>query len=348
MLKKMSLSCKIGCGFGVVLLLMIVVSAVAWRDLKACTDHFHDYRALARHANIAGRLQAKALMIELSVKDFLDTENDKDVEEMEKYHKQMKEFLTEAREEITEPERVALIAKQNTDAEAYDETFAKVVQLTRERKRIEKDVLVPLGPSMETDLASFMESVKDGGDAENAYQAGIALRHMLLGRLYVSRFITLNDKAMENLARSELTEMQNQAAELQRALANPQHQAMIGKVMAESSRYLEGFDKLAQNVYARNDLVANKLDVLGAAMAEDVETIKLSLIKEQDAIGPAVMALASNSVRTVLLTALAALGLGLASAYLILRAIIGPVRKMEHFIGVLAGGDFTPQLEIEQ
>ena len=60
------------------------------------------------------------------------------------------------------------------------------------------EVLIALGPSMEKNLTGIMESAKNDGDAEAAYKAGIALRHMLLGRLYAEKFINTNDKTHED------------------------------------------------------------------------------------------------------------------------------------------------------
>jgi methyl-accepting chemotaxis protein len=348
MFKKMNLAVKIGCGFGVVILLLVIVSVVSWRGLSGVADGFHEYRELARHTNLAGRMQAQTLMMRMNIKDFIITNSDKDVAEYEEYHAKFEEFLAEAKKDFQNPERDALVSKQASDSETYDKAFEQVVELVKERQRLVNEVLITLGPSMEKNLTGIMESAKNDGDADAAYEAGIGLRHMLLGRLYAEKFLGTNDKANEERTRQEFADLATQTAKLKRTLLNPQRQAMNEAVIKESGEYLATFDKIVKDIYARNDLITNTLDAVGPVMAEDVETIKLGIMEEQDALGPVVQALSENSIRIALIVAAVALLIGIVAAFIITRSITGPVQKVMHFVEVLASGDFTSKMEIDQ
>ncbi len=345
MFKKMSLAVKIGCGFGTVLLLLVIVATAGWWGLSGVADGFSDYRRLARNTNLGGRIQAQILMVRMNVKDFIQTSSDKDVEQYEAYHVKAEEFLAQAREQIKNPERLALVTKQSNDLQSYDKTFAEVVKLVRERNRIFSEVLRPVGRAQEEKLTKIMESAKDDGDADTAFRAGLTLRHLLIGRLYMQTFLGTNLKADEERVLSEFAAMAEMAAELERTMRNPQRLALIGEVMKESRQYLDGVTKIVSDIYTRNDLIKNQLDVLGPAMAEDIETLKLSYAKQQDALGPVVQALSENSVRVVMIVALIALLIGIVAAFIITRSITGPVQKIVKFVDVLASGDFTSKLE---
>ncbi len=348
MFKKMNLAVKIGCGFGVVILLLVVVSVVSWRGLSGVADGFGEYRRKARNNNLSAQIQTQTLMVRMNVKDFLLTSSAKDVQDYHEYFKKMEEYLAQAKEQIKNPERAALIAGQIGDAAAYDKTFTQVVDLVEERNRIVTEVLTKVGPTMEANLTGIMESAKNDGDAETAYQAGIALRHMLLGRLYAQKFLDTNAVDDEKQTKQEFAELLEETAALERQLIDPQRKAMSAEVRKEANEYLAGFSKIAEDILKRNDLIANTLDTLGPKMAEDIETIKLTYKRDQDAFGPVVQALSENSIRIALIVAAVALLIGIVAAFIITRSITGPVQKVMHFVEVLAGGDFTSKLEIEQ
>jgi methyl-accepting chemotaxis protein len=348
MFKKMNLSVKIGCGFGVVILLLVIVSVVSWRGLNGVADGFGEYRRKARNNNLSAQIQAQTLMVRMNVKDFLLTSSAKDIQDHHEYFKKLEEFLAQAKERIKNPERAALIAGQIGDAVTYDKAFTQVVDLVEERNRIVAEVLTKVGPTMAANLTGIMESAKNDGDAETAYQASIVLRHMLLGRLYAQKFLDTNAVDDEKRTKQELAEFLEETAALERRLIDPQLRAMSAEIRKEANEYLAGFSKIAEDIFKRNDLIANTLDTLGPKMAEDIETIKLTYLRDQDAFGPVLQALCENSVRIVLIVAAAALLIGIVAAFLITRSINGPVQKIMHFVEVLAGGDFTSKLDIEQ
>jgi methyl-accepting chemotaxis protein len=347
MFKNMNLAIKIGCGFGAVLLLLVIVASAGWWGLSGVADGFSDYRRLARNTNLAGRIQAQTLMVRMNVKDFLQHESEKEVEKYHEYFKHMEEFLAEARGQIRNPERAALVTKQSADAASYDKTFDEVVKLTREKASITNEVLRTVGPAIEKNLTDIMESAKNEGDADTSYRAGIALRHMLLGRVYAQRFLDTHAKADEERVRGEFDTLMKDITELERSIRHPQRLAWVKEVSKGSQQYLQGFLKLAEETYRIDDLVRNTLDVLGPAMAADIETLKLSYAKEQDALGPLVQALSENSLRVVMIVAVIALLIGIIAAFVITRSITGPVQKIVRFVEVLAGGDFTSKMETD-
>ncbi|MDX9895373.1 MAG: methyl-accepting chemotaxis protein, partial [Desulfofustis sp.] len=274
--------------------------------------------------------------------------NEQDVEVFTDYHQNMTELLNQAKERIQNQERAALIAKMTTADETYNETFLKIVALADERNAIIADILAKDGEIIGDNLTKIMESAKNDGDAEAAYRAGLALRHVLRGRYFAQRFLATSAETDEALVKSEFAEMSAWTAELKRTLLDPQRQAMNNESIKLADEYLAGFKKVAELMYTRNDLTTNTLDRLGDEIANYVETIKLAYQKDQDALGPVVQALTENSVRIMLIVAAVALLIGIAAAFIITRSITTPVARMMKFVETLAGGDFTSKLTIEQ
>lgn len=348
MFKKMNLAMKIGGGFGIVILLLIIISLISWRGLSGVNDGFVTYRGLARDTNLAGRLQANMLMIRMNVKDFIITQSDKDLRQYEDYYEEMNGFLERAQKEIKNPERAEIIDEYSDDVVQYNKIFEQVVDFYRERDRLVRDVLVDVGPSMEKNLTRIMETAMVDNDAEAAYDAGIILRHMLLGRLYSQKFLDTNAKADEERVYAEFEEIFNKAEELKNELQNPERRALNEKVIEEADQYRKTFAKIAEDIYTRNDLITNNLDVMGPDMAENVEAVKLSVKQDQDELGPIVQAQSTNAVRIVLITTVIAVILAVLAAFLITRTITGPVTRVVDFVDKLANGDFTSRLDISQ
>jgi methyl-accepting chemotaxis protein len=348
MLKKLKLAMKIGGGFGLVILLLIIISIVSWRGLSGVVDGFVEYRALARDTNLAGRLQSDMLMLRLNVKDFIITQSEKDVRQYREYYAQMSEALAEAHDEIQNPERAALIDEFSEDIVKYDEVFKEVVDLYRQRDMLVNEVLNKQGPVMEEKLSRIMRSAKEDDDAEAAYVSGQALRHLLLGRLYVVKFLDTNAVKDRERVENEFTELFSELDTLEKILENPERRKLNGEVSSLGRSYLESFDKVFSAITRRNELITGKLDKMGPEFAEDVEVVKLSVKKEQDTLGPLVQAKSANAVRVVLFSALLAILIAVAAAVFLTRMITGPIQKVVSFVDTLATGDFTSRLDIDQ
>ncbi|MBF0383500.1 MAG: methyl-accepting chemotaxis protein, partial [Magnetococcales bacterium] len=69
-MKNLKVSSVMALGFGIAIVLLLIVSGVAYNGLGEAVSGFTNYRGLARDTNLAGRLQANMLMVRMNVKDF--------------------------------------------------------------------------------------------------------------------------------------------------------------------------------------------------------------------------------------------------------------------------------------
>ena len=347
-MKNLNLAAKIGIGFGIVIMLLVIVSIVSWRGLSGVNKGFTQYRELARDTNLSGRLQANMLMVRMNVKDFNATGSEKDIKQFDAYVQEMNGFIERAHEEINNPERVAKIDFVTEKMAEYVKAFGRVKEIRVQRDTLVNESLVKYGPSMEKNLTEIMKSAKEDGDAEAAYEAGIILRHMLLGRLYAQKFLGTN--APEDFARvkAEYDTMFKGISTLDDLLQNPTRRALNNKVQEEAAIYLKAFTNISNIIYERNDIIENTLDKIGPQVATAVEDVKLSVKEEQDILGPIVQAKSHNAIRTTLIIAIIAILSGIAFGIFLTRSITGPVQKVVDFVDTVAKGDFTNVLAIDQ
>ena len=193
-LRRISEQTKIIAGFLSILGLLLLVSGVAFNAVGTARDGFTEYREMARDTNLTGRLQANMLMVRMNVKDFIITGSYRDMQEYADYYRRMATFLEEAQEEIGDPERAALIDTVEADLGSYVDGFDRVIQLREARDNAVHRVLDVKGPFMETSLTGIMISAQENDDMSAAFHAGLAMKHLLLARLYVSKFLVDNNQ----------------------------------------------------------------------------------------------------------------------------------------------------------
>lgn len=343
--KNMSLAVKIGAGFGVVIALLAIVSVVSWQGITGVADGFSEYRRLARNSNLAGRLETNMLEMRIGVKDFIHTHNDKDIKEFKSAHGRMQELMGEAEKAIHNPERIKILKQYAENIAAYARGFEELVDQVHQRDRLVVDGLRVLGPKMEKALTSIMESAKQDNDAEAAYEAGIALRHMLIGRVAAQRFLNTHAPSDKQEVEGELGKLKEASQRLGRLLENSERRALNEQMMTLAGEYLETFDEVASATRASDEIISQTLDALGPVMAKAVDDLTLSYKADQDELGPVVQARSESSRRTVLVVAIVAALIAFIAAFLITRGITGTVQKVVKFVDTLSDGDFTAKLD---
>lgn len=348
LMKNLSLAKKIGCGFGVLTLLLVVVSMLSWRGLSGVTDGFNQYRALATDTNLSGRLQANMLMVRMNVKDYIMTGSDKDLRQFNDYVEKMNGFIEDAHREIENPERAEKIDIVTNKMATYELAFAQVVNLRNERNQVVNDTLRKYGPSIENNLAAIMQSAKKDGDADAAYEAGLILRNLLYSRFYGQKFLETNTKEDFNRTKEELAKVFTELDVLDTMLDNSNRRSLMMKVKKDAEKYVVAYEQLGRIIFERNTIIANTLEKIGPEVAATVEDVKLSVKKEQDMLGIAVQAQSEKTIRINLLIACVAAIVGIVFGMLLTRSITSAVQKVVDFVEIVAKGDFTSSLKVDQ
>lgn len=341
-LKNLRVGSKIGLGFGAVLALLSIVLGIGIYALQRADDGITAYRELARDSNLSGRLQTQMLMLRMNVKDYLITHSDKDIEQYNDYAATMQEFLNEAKQEIQKPERASLIAEIGSDVATYKSAFNKVVDLTNQRNAVEETRLVAEGEKMLAIINEIMLSAYEDGDVEAAYQASNVLEKMLVGRLFVVKFLDsslekdfeLAHKNMDVLLREELEEVDVH-------IQNPRRRSLLKEFEQSHNNYVVSMNDIHNLIVERANIIRDTLDVVGPHVAESAEGVKLSVMKEQDALGPVLKSNTDKSVTLTVVLSVIAVVLGILAAYLLTTAITKPIKKAVDAANQLATGDLT-------
>jgi methyl-accepting chemotaxis protein len=307
---------------------MVVVGGISYTGFVNTNDGFESYREMARDTNLMGLLEADMLLVRMNVKDYLISSSEKDIEQYKDYLKKMFGLLETAKKEVHKKEYIEKILFVEKEINAYQEGFQKVVGLQKERIQLVENVLDVKGPEMEKSLSAIMESADKDKDLEGAFHAGLALRSLLLGRLYVNKFLDSNDpKEAERVSR-EFTKLEHELELLDKQLENQTRRALLKKVQDGDNEYHVAFDKTAKAIFERNGIISGTLDKIGPEIAEAVASVKLDLKKDQDELGPRLVASNERTELLILVIGISALVLGITLSFFITRSITRPLNRV--------------------
>ncbi len=346
-MKNLPISIKLAIGFGAVIILLLVSGGMAYNALSKNYDSFTQYRGLAMDTNLMGRVQANLLMVRMNVKDFLITDSDKDKQEYSKFMEITDGFMHEVKKEIQDPQRAKMIEEADSLLSGYDEKFKEVEAIQDERNK-QVAIMDKNGPSIEEKFTQIMSSAKEDDDITAAYYTGRALRNLLLGRLYASKF--LQGHKMESVERvaAEFRDFKKELEILDREVQNPTRRQLLAEAVELEKEYNIAFGKVVELINTRNDIVRNNLDKWGPTIAKNLEDAKLSVKEEQDILGPKVQQQSEKAKASVGILSLAAGILGLIAATFIGRGITKPLEKATSFAAAVSAGDFGRSIDIDQ
>lgn len=231
----------------------------------------------------------------------------------------------------------------------YKKAFERVVEYMKQRDQLVYGVLDPNGLEMRKNLTEIMKSAFRDDDSEAAYHAGRIQEHVLLARLYATKFLDTNARNTIERFESEIgKEIDTLAETLDKSLQNPARRALFKKFLDSRETYRETFGSIARIIEERNNVIEKELDRIGPVIAKAAEDVKLSVKADQDDLGPKLQKDNQDTVLRVIVISSIGLVLGVVMAFIIANGISGPLSRGLDFVKSVAGGDLTAQIDVDR
>lgn len=320
--QNVKLAHKLYAGFGVILVLIVLVGAISYFSLQGATQGFSGYREMARDTNLSGRVQANMLMVRMNAKDYIITNSAKDKQEFEEYWEKTQGFMQEAQKEINKPSRAAIIDDIDHSLKLYHDSFTEVVGLVDQRNHLVRSVLDVKGPLAEKSLTKILHSAKDDGDMIAAYGASLATRSLLLARLYAGKFLTTNELSAVERVKQEFADLERELTTLDRELQNPARRQLLAETQTLTTDYYRSFLEVVEIITKRNGIITQKLDKIGPDVAKNIEDVKLDIKSVQDKLGPDLVEANENSILVIEAIVVISIIVGLIGAFYTTRSIL--------------------------
>ena len=345
MLKRLSISQKVFGGFGVILVLLVVIGVVGSMNLDIGSKSFDQYRSIARQTTQAGRVQANLLEARLAAKNFMINASDEGIRIVDQRLKHATE-LNETLAELVadDPQQLEVVEKARDDLIEYQTVFKEVARLHEEQINLVHEKLEVFGSAIEDKLKGIMQSARSDDDADIAFQAGVAVRNALTMRLHAGKFLRNNKKAAYEMFRKE-SELLQRDFDILLGMLKDQHRLQLAQaVPALKKNYIAAMTEAFQTISRRNNLVDTVLDVIGPEIAAHLEELKLDIKNEQDRLGSQATASMKTAMSVTMMAALASILFGILAAWLIGTGISRPIKMITDAMKSLADGDKTTEI----
>lgn len=314
MLNRFSLKFKVYSSFITMISLIALISIYATYNFSTLASEFFTYREMAMDSNLSSEVQSNMLMVRMNVKDFIISSSEKDIKQFNEYFDVTTKKMDQALVDIQKTNRATILQATSQNLKEYQNHFNEVVGLMKERNRLVTEKLNINGKLMEEKLSRILFTARRDRDMVAAYNAGIAMRNLLLARLYVTRFFDTNDRDSVNKVVHELREFEKDISVLEKNLQNSERRKLLRQILAIEKSYSSDFQKLVTIINKRNNIITEKLDVLGPRIASNIEEVKLDIKSVQDKFGPRLKDHLTEAKTVIVIISIIALITGIALA----------------------------------
>jgi methyl-accepting chemotaxis protein len=343
-LSDVKITAKTFGGFGLVLGLLVAISAGAVFALMDLGHSFERYRELARQSNAMGEVADSMARTRMGVKDFLARGDAESAAEVKAAEAAAANAAERAMQLVTSEKKREILAEVTAEIATYTETFVEVEALQTRGEELVRGTLDALGPQIRKQLTEVMESAYRDGDAEAAFRAGVTQQHLMLARVYMQKFLLDNDTASYERVLAEVEKMAAAAEAMRGELQDPRRRDLASEVVEEAGAYVAAVREVQAAVSQRNALVDGRLDVVGPKILANAQQLVALAQSEQTALGEAAAGEVKLAEFVVVAAAIVALLLGVAAAWLIGTGIARPVGAMTRAMQRLSEGDKTIEI----
>ena len=197
MLKKLKIGQQLAIGFGLIIILLLVMAGTSLVSFYKSSDNFLHYQEYAIDGLISGQVEANILIANDAGNKFVQTREPKYYEEFQRRYaltlditQKQNAHLQDSERKAASDETLTLLANYKTLAET---TFEKMAI----RDKLLQETMSPSGKQMRRDLSDLMKLANEKYSLALTSLAGQAQEHLLLGRLYALKFLETNNLETE-------------------------------------------------------------------------------------------------------------------------------------------------------
>lgn len=338
-----TLGAKLVLGFGVLSLMIMVVSVSSLTGQSASNHKSHEFSDIVGDAQLLEALQRDVLMVRMNVKDFLITNSDRDLQQYSNYIAAVKDKLNACQTAIHNPTRLQLIEQIREAIGQYEATFAEVVAVIDQRNATIQSQMNPTAARATILIEEIMHTAHADGDLEAALGAAKADAEVSQARLAAFKYLRSSDSRDQQDADLHIQKAQEVFAKLEQDVQNPHRRACLAEAKQAFAFYAKRLHSTVAQVEKRNDLVENTLDVIGPQIAATGVQLLESITQTEHELHQETQAAAQAVVKQAILSSIVALIIAVVTATLLIRSITLAVNKVLSVLRAVAAGDLTQE-----
>jgi len=341
---NLKISTRLYAGFGFLLVAILVLAVTSFRGMKVVEVDFTHSSEISAEALLVSDVQRYLTLMQFQERQYMATSSDADRKAYVQSYNNLQELLVLAKQTVSKPERVKLIEAAESSLITYNTGFGKVTKLVTDRNKLVFGSLNPVGKSLREKITQINKGAFAAGDYESSSFAGKAQENLLLGRLYVVKFLDTNAQVDVDRAMGEFSSLDQSLETLGRSLENPGRRALLSEVIAEKAKYIEAFTALVAVIQERNVIREGVLNADADLVFQSTEKIRQSAEKDALHLREEVEEDIRSMETTTLFIGGISLAFGLLAAFLISRSITVPLNSLALAMRKLAEGKLETEV----
>lgn len=339
----MSIAMRIYLGMGAMIALILAVGGFAAFQTNSLANTFVEYRGTAKTSLVANEVTEDLFDARLASTKYRLTKNTKYIEEMHSNLAEITELAPELRAMMEGYPEQAELAEIVKLLQEYKAGMDSAYDLQQQRNDLVAQTAAS-GLKAREQLSEVMETALRDNDAAASSAAGLAATHLLLGRLYLERYLV--DNKPEDAARSteEIEISRVGLTNLMQELQNPRRRELTQMTMQDLDEFDAASTRVAEVIAQRNAIYA-RMDTIGPEALSRMEVAVDAVVDRQNTLGPAGQAKAETAIMIV--SALVALGalVGGMLAFFTARTIISRLTTVTDGMSELADGNLDVEIQ---
>lgn len=337
---RLRIGTRVYIGFGLTLVLLIIVGAIGVLDLGTTSTAFDEYGRISTNTVNGVAMERNFVGLRRNVVSYSDSGNEKALIRARELAPQLQKEVSALIDATVLADRKARLQDIKQLIDQYVGRIEDTVKLRSAREKGVAERMNPLGAKARSDLTAIIKAAMADGDTEAAALAGQVQEALLLARINALRFIVQPDQKTVEAFRQQAAIFDRAIANLQTRLNNPERKRMAADSAETGRRYAEAFEDVSKASFA----LSAAIEQMGS-VAEQINTGMKDYIGAQRNELARIKTETSASVdeARTMMTALAiiALVVGLVVAFLIARSIVKPVIGLVGAMRKLGEGDVS-------
>ena len=326
-------------GFGVVLVILIGVSAVAFFEFVTIGHEVEEYSHAVHEAEVAAKVETKFLDLNAHAREFAALGKQEDAAAVDQIMGGMKTLLVEADKTYTEPELREKLLEATQAISKFEADFKHTIELQTELTSLVVNVLDKDGQKIVEDLDLLLKIAGEVGNADAAELVVVAREHALLAQLYANILIGRRDESYFARTEHEFEELEKALAKLDKALTSSNERKLFDEITVLLKEYEEGFAKVHKDQLELTTLADGEMVELAKTVTGDLEFLQNAAIKAENEIRAETLDTVALSEQFMVIIAAIGLVVGIVLAWLIGSGISNAMIRMSESMSELAHGE---------
>lgn len=335
----MSVKMRVLLGFGVVACFLAFFGTFSLYKFNTSSRAVADLSDMSEDALLASELNADMAKAVRATLRYIASRSPEDKAEAQDFINQVKAGGEIAKEEIAKPERVRNRDIIIAEIGSFETALAAVSTLYAERDELVSTKLDVIGPDVRKLITEINRTATEDNDPVTANFAAQAQENLLLGRLYMMKFLASNEKADFDRLEQSFADFADRYKALDESVENPRRREILAEIEPMIASYLEAARRVRDVIWERNAIRDDTLLAKGAEISRQATLMKESAGVDAELIATETQSYLSGAMWQIGIACAITFLLAIGLAFMIARAITRPLSMLVEDAQQLASGN---------